>query len=101
MALYNKHGNVRICSRCSELATTRVKSEWLGPLCLQRRKARQAQSTSFTPNYCACGKQIRHDWKSCEVCEEEYSEMEAKVAEIEAITSIDDVKEYLLRNLTR
>jgi hypothetical protein len=73
MALYNIHGKKRMCTRCSrEDAKKRVKSEWLGVKCLEKRKKRQEQEQEQKRlreiKKCICGEPISVLDSLCEVC---------------------------------
>lgn len=77
--LRDKNGKIRLCSRCGELATTRVKSEWLGPNCLQQRRIKQAQ-TAAQPN-CLCGNKVRLNSLMCGSCEDVHDEEQEQLSE--------------------
>ena len=99
-ALYTVKGEVRRCSRChKEDAVQRVKSEWLGPLCLQSRRRRQEQTAAFVPNKCECGTIIGRHVTECDTCEQarHKNELHAQMIDrVEQCNSLEDIKTVLL-----
>ena len=95
--LYNMHGVKRICTRCKdEDAVTRVKSEWLGPYCMQKRRERQRNTAEFVPTYCPkCGKQMSKDLELCWDCVELDNQRSSYRANVNDIKTIEDVKDFL------
>ena len=95
MALYNKNGVKRVCDRCGkEDAVIRVKHQWIGPACLQKRRERQRQEQIRQENkkYCGCGQPISQDREICDDCEQSSDFRER----IDNITDLDGVKCVLL-----
>jgi len=105
MPLFNKHGAKRVCYRCRrEDATTQIKSEWLGPLCLQKRMHRQNEE-AVRPR-CSCGNHAMRDSRLCRSCldaedtiRQEAKELDGEMRVIESLTTIDGIKAYLLSKL--
>jgi rubredoxin len=98
MPLYNKHGAIRICSRCPNEAVQQVKHEWLCPECLEKRRARQAETVK--QRKCACGAVCRLGAVMCSRCEDKEEAANSLAFQISQIQDIEDVKAFLLEHLT-